>query len=357
MPLAILCSSGTTGLPKGVCLSHSQVTYQLSNFLPLNAQDFLLSFSSPYWVSGFLSLCLAPLHCATRIVTTEPFSSKLLLTLIEKYRVSLYIGAPNQYQLMLLDPDVHITDLSSVRIFIIGGSLVTNNLKVNVEKVMPDAHVVPFYGMTEFVGLCSSTYKIEPSEKDGCVGQLVGNMQGKIISESGEELESNEIGEIFLKNEFPFLGYWDNDEATSSTLSSDGWVATGDHGFFDDTGRLHITGRLKDMLKYMGYQIAPGELEAIIEKLEGVIVVCVVGISDPVYGDLAAAAIIKHPDSDLTEEEVVEAVAERVSVYKQLRGGAYFLESLPRTVSGKIRAREVKEILTELYNERNESQE
>lgn len=160
-------------------------------------------------------------------------------------------------------------------------------------------------------------------------------------------------GEICLRSAHQFLGYWNNEEATAASFTDDGWIKTGDLGYFNEAGILHITGRDKDMLKYMGYQISPAELEAIIEHLDGVLACCVVGIADPIYGDLPATAIVKSPDSSLTEEAVEQAISKKVSNQKQLRGGVYFLDELPRTVSGKIRVRALRELLTHLYNQRH----
>lgn len=122
-------------------------------------------------------------------------------------------------------------------------------------------------------------------------------------------MDKNEIGEIYLLNPLRFLGYASNPEATRDAFDAKGWLRTGDLGYINDNCEIYVVDRIKDMIKYMNYQVAPSEIEACILKMEGVLEVCVVGIPDMLSGDLAAALVVKEMNSNLTEQDIVDEVA------------------------------------------------
>lgn len=290
-------------------------------------------------------------NSCTRILTTDRYSPKLMIDMIEKYRVTCIIAAPLHYTFMLKHPDAYMADFSSVRVMSVGGAVVSSKLKRMMEKLVPEALVQVIYGMTETLAFIS--YNIRTNEPEGSVGVLAPNITAKIIDSEGNLLEPDETGEVCLQTRSTFMGYFNNETATRDFIDSDNWMHSGDLGYFDDAGYLFIVGRAKDVIKYMGYQISPAEIEAVIERLNGVMACSVIGIPHPELGDLPAAAVVKLPTSHLTEEEIEEAVALRLSDAKKLRGGVYFVQALPRTVSGKVKSSAVKEMLIKLYDERN----
>lgn len=180
------------------------------------------------------------------------------------------------------------------------------------------------------------------------VGKLSNDITVKILDDEGNHLAVNEVGELLIQTQFEFLGYYNNPEATLEALDSDNWIHSGDLGKIDEEGYLYIVDRKKDIIKYSNYQINPSEIEEVLERIDGVGTVCVVGIPDLVATDLPAAVIIRKIGSNLTESDVLNEVAKTLPDYKQLRGGVYFVDELPMTPSGKVKKRLVKTMAIEL---------
>lgn len=200
------------------------------------------------------------------------------------------------------------------------------------------------YGITEIGGGVS----VNLTGKKCSVGVTVPNVDVKIISEEGVSLGIGQDGEICVKSIFSFIGYYGDENETKSILDTEGWLHTGDIGHFDNDGNLYLVDRKKDILKYKGYQISPTEIEGLIGQNSGVSVVSVVGIPDEIATDLPAAVIVRK-NSNVTEEEIFDLVAKNMSDFKKLRGGVYFVDSIPMTISGKIQKNKVKDIAIHLF--------
>lgn len=162
-------------------------------------------------------------------------------------------------------------------------------------------------------------------------------------------MDTDEIGEIYVMSAVRFLGYANNMEDTKNAFDSEGWFKTGDLGYISEEGDIFIVDRKKDMIKYLNYQVAPSELENFIIRIDGVLSCCVVGIPDMITGDLATAVIVKDFKSALTEQDVIEEVARNFPHFKRLHGGAYFVDGLPLTPSGKIKKREVRKQAARMF--------
>jgi 4-coumarate--CoA ligase len=171
----------------------------------------------------------------------------------------------------------------------------------------------------------------------------------QIIDDDGNALDTNEIGEIYLLTAVRFLGYANNLEETRNAFDKEGWFKTGDLGYINDEGDIFVVDRKKDMIKYLNYQVAPSELENFIISIDGVLAVCVVGIPDMLCGDLAVAVIVKDINSELTEQDIIEEVSRNFPPFKRLHGGAYFMDGMPLTPSGKIKKREVRKLAARMY--------
>ncbi|CAD7089735.1 unnamed protein product [Hermetia illucens] len=347
-PVMIVCSSGTTGPAKGVCVSHNSLL-QSSNFRVFERTDILLCFSSLYWLSGVFSLLLGTILGLTRIITSQPFTPELMLRLIEKYRVTSILTPPSQLAMMLQCPDIKTRDLSSLREYLCGGSFVAPTLCDKMEEHLPNGKMIVAYGSTEMGGLC--TMNVNPS-KYGSVGKLVDNLQMKIVDDDGVPLGPNENGEICVKPSHKFLGYYGRMEDLDSVLDCEGWIHTGDVGHIDDDGFLFIVDRKKEIMKYKNFHFSPSELESFLLGIPGISEVCVCGIPDPIFTDLPAALIVRSKDSNIQEKDIDDYMKSQLSDHKQLRGGIYFVDSLPMTASGKYKRKVVKEIAIELYKER-----
>lgn len=219
-----------------------------------------------------------------------------------------YFVSASFFLLLTLRSDRFLgTDLSSIRCIVCGGSKLSNETALEILKYLPNGRVAQIYGMTE-VGGCTSLGLIQTKE-DTSVGQLLFGIQVKIIDDSGNRLGENESGEICTKTLFKFLGYYNNEEATECAIDDEGFLKTGDIGYFDCNGNLYLIDRKKEMIKYCNSQVSPSEIEQFLIKSPNIKAACVVGIPHPIAGDLPAAVIIPNEcEILLTKEEVQQMV-------------------------------------------------
>ncbi|KAM7356963.1 uncharacterized protein ACRADG_002516 isoform 2-T2 [Cochliomyia hominivorax] len=339
----ILCSSGTTGLPKGVTMSHASI---------LNAKKFemfptdkFLCFSTLYWLTGLVTLVHGTINGVIRVISNRPYSPDDFIDIVERYKVNIILSPPSQIAMTLKSDRLAVCDLSSIELYIAGGSAVPYRLVEKFKQFTPNAAFLTGYGMSE---VCSLVAYHEMDSKDS-VGQLSNNIEVKIINDDGQSLFVNDIGEICIRTPYLWSGYYNNPTATKNVYDKDRWIHSGDMGYFDNDGNLYIIDRKKDILKYNNFHFYPTEIEKIIMELTDVVEVCVVGISDEIFTHLPAAAIVKLPKSDLTEQNVFDHVANRMQHFEQLKGGIYFFESLPHTISGKTLRRNVAEICERIH--------
>lgn len=157
-------------------------------------------------------------------------------------------------------------------------------------------------------------------------------------------LNTHESGELLFRGPNIMKGYFKNEEATRAMISSDGWLRTGDIGHYDENGLLYISDRLKELIKVNALQVAPAELEGILRTHPAILDAVVVGIPNATYGEVPKAFVVRRPDADVTESDVKVFVSKQVAKHKQLTGGVQFVESIPKTVTGKILRREIKKL-------------
>lgn len=279
-------------------------------------------------MSGVSAMLFSVMGNGTRVIVRKPYSPQLCLEIIKKHKVGLMICPPAQLQLLLLEK-FEWDDLNSLFAIFCGGSAVPQSL---IQKFK--VPVITGYGLTEG-GVISMA------------GQVAANVVVKIVDDNGNQLGVGERGEICAKIPFPFLGYYRNREATEA-MFKDGFVHTGDIGLFDEGGNLSVVDRKKEIFKYNNFHINPTEVERVLQDLEGVGLVSVVGIPNHIFASLPAAVIIKKTGSALTELDVHQYAKENLAKYKFLRGGVYFVKEMPMTVSGKIIRRLTTKLATEL---------
>lgn len=304
-----------------------------------------LSFSSLYWISGFVTLVSATLNGSVRIITTEKFSPGLILSLIEKYKINQVYTPPSSLAETLKHCRLCKTDLTSLQYWWCGGSYVHTELIDKMNEYLPNGAVYTGYGVTEMTGVVAMDLS---RRKGNTVGQLRAGVSMKIVDDYGNRVGVGVDGEICFYSKCRFLGYYGNEEQTRAMYDNEGFVKSGDIGHFDEDGDLFLVDRKKDIFKYKCQQISPSEIENVILKHEGVKMVSVVDIPDSEYNDLPAAAVVKSDWSNITSSEIYDIVKCKLNDAKQLRGGIYFVDSLPMTPSGKVMRRKVKEIIMKL---------
>ncbi|XP_059616542.1 luciferin 4-monooxygenase-like [Phlebotomus argentipes] len=347
----IICSSGTTGLPKGVSLTHNHILYMGSYGFTdeLEKPCSMICYSSLYWYSGLVTLAISSLTSVTRIITTDPFSPELFYNMIMRYRPRILFTGPIQLSAILNHPLLNEQTMDCVQYYTCVGSIVPQSLWEKAKHYLPNGEIYNGYGMSE-VGFVSREPQKTPRYS---VGKLIAGIHVKIIDESGKRLGIGERGELCFKTDIMFLCYYNNPEQTAKALDEDGWIHSGDLGYFDEDGLLHIIGRNKDILKYNNYVVSPAEVENMILTIPGVLQAVVVGVSHPVSIDLPAAAVVRKNDATVTEQEILTVIENKLSDAKRLRGGVYFVDSVPLTPSGKVKKNLVKEIVEKLYREKN----
>ncbi|XP_065368180.1 uncharacterized protein LOC135960740 [Calliphora vicina] len=348
----ILCSSGTTGTPKGVMNSH----YALINkdiYPNTTADSVVFNFSTMYWASGLITLLSSLFHCITRIITDKPFTPEYFLYLVEHYKITHTLCSGSQMAELVLNAEASAIrkSLKSIDTLMCGGSKIPEIVQNKMIDILSDNTKRPGfavgYGMSELCG-CLSLNGGHPFEfRKLTEGKLAANDKVRIVDKQGIALGPNEKGELLVSSPYKFIGYYNNPEATAKALIGN-WLHSGDIGYFDDDGFLHLCGRDKDVFKSYNFQIYPQLIEENILKIRGVAEVCVVGIPDLVASNLTACAVVRMQNkygSDLTVDTIDQYIKDNMANVYHLKGGVFFVDSLPKTGSGKVQRNRVLDLI------------
>lgn len=266
-------------------------------------QDILFNFSTIYWATGIIFQIVGTLYGCKRIITSQSFDSELMIYILNKYKVTTTFILPSLLS-SLIQCD-KIKPLPSVKVLMCGGSVVSKELCVSVSSYLPNGKVATVYGSSEgdFITLAF------PDVKYGSTGQVVANVKIKILNDNGECQGPEEEGEICFKTPIAFLGYFNNPVQTKEMLDDEGWIHSGDIGKFDNEGYLFIVDRKKDILKFNGFQVSPSEIEMIINKIDGVLTSCVVGVCNSNSNDIIYAFVVpSNNQKHLKEIDVLKVV-------------------------------------------------
>ncbi|OJJ62749.1 hypothetical protein ASPSYDRAFT_28368 [Aspergillus sydowii CBS 593.65] len=354
--LALNYSSGTTGRPKGVEISHKNYC---ANMLQYNHLFYLnpdwkekskrarwLCFLPMYHAMAQNIFIAAALNRGVPVYIMPKFDFIKMLEYTEKYRITDYIIVPPVVVALAKHPAVKSGkyDLSSVEAIGSGAAPLGREVCEEVEALWPPGriNIKQGWGMTETT---CSILGWNPSDKSfsASVGELNANCEAKIMAEDGvTELDRNQRGELWVRGQNIMKGYWRKPEATKETKTEDGWLKTGDIAFVDNEGRFHVVDRKKELIKVKGNQVAPAELEAILLEHPAVADAAVIGV--PLNNDEAPRAyIVVKPGKSATAEEITTFMEGKVSRIKRITGGVVFLDSIPKNPSGKILRKALRE--------------
>jgi 4-coumarate--CoA ligase len=341
----LVYSSGTTGKPKGVMLTHeNMVASVLQSFRidvrglahDVDAQIGLLPFFHIYGLSVVLN---STFWSGAKCVTMARFDLERFCQLIQKHAISFIYVPPPVVLALGKVPAVSKYDLSTVRWINSGAAPLGKELVEAVWKRLKIG-VKQGYGLSETSPTITAQFVEEWWKFQGSVGKMYQNMSAKIVDPEGKELSVDEQGELLVKGPNVFPGYWKRPELQKDTFTSDGWYRTGDVAYFDKYDNLYITDRIKELIKYKGFQVAPAELE---DKLLGrpdINDVCVIGVwDDNDHTEVPRAYVVLKPDaqeSDELAEDIVQWLGAKVAPPKRLRGGVRFVKEVPKSASGKI---------------------
>lgn len=354
--VALPFSSGTTGLPKGVMLTHksliTSIAQQVDGENPnlyIATNDVVLCVLPLIHIFSLNSVLLCALRAGAAVVMMQRFEVMNMLQLIEKHMITVMAVVPPIVLAITKCPAAHQFNLSSVRKVLSGAAPMGKELEEALRVYLPQNVVIgQGYGMTEagpVLAMCMSFAKYPRPVKAGSCGTVVRNAEMKIIdTETGASLGRNKPGEICIRGNQVMKGYLNNPDATANAIDQDGWLHTGDVGYVDDDGEVFIVDRVKEIIKYNGFQVPPAELESMLIGHPDILDAAVVPEQDDSGGEIPAAFVVRASGSNISEEEIKSYIAKEVVFYKRIRK-VYFTEAIPKTSTGKILRRELKTAL------------
>ncbi|XP_073154642.1 4-coumarate:CoA ligase 1-like [Henckelia pumila] len=350
--VALPYSSGTTGLPKGVMLTHkglvTSVAQQVDGENPnlyIHSEDVMLCVMPLFHIYSLNSVLLCGLRVGAAILIMKKFDIVPFLELMQKYKVTIGPFVPPIVLAIAKSPVVDKYDLSSLRTVMSGAAPLGRELEDAVRIKFPTAKLGQGYGMTEagpVLAMCLAFAK-EPFEiKSGACGTVVRNAEMKIVdTHSGVSLGRNQAGEICIRGDQIMIGYLNDPESTGKTIDKEGWLHTGDIGFIDADDELFIVDRLKEIIKYKGFQVAPAELEAILLNHPCISDAAVVPMKDEAAGEVPVAFVVRSNGSAISEDEIKQFVSKQVIFYKRINR-VFFIDSVPKSPSGKILRKDLR---------------
>ena len=330
-------SSGTTGLPKGVMLTHHNLVANICQcdhaIVYQPDGEVALAFLPFFHIYGMQILMNGLLANGVTVVTLPRFDLDQALSLVQEHRITRFFAVPPVVLALAKHPAVDSYDLSSLVQVLSGAAPLGAEIAMEAEKRI-GCEVVQGYGMTELSPVSHTT---PPGMfKAGSSGVTVSNTESRIVDpDTGEDQTFGERGELWVRGPQVMKGYLNNPEATAATLDSDGWLHTGDVAIIDDDHHMTIVDRVKELIKYNGFQVPPAELEALLITHPEVNDVAVIGIPDESAGELPKAFVVRSPGSEVTAEDLQAFVAEHVASYKHIRL-VEFIDEIPKSASGKI---------------------
>jgi fatty-acyl-CoA synthase len=346
-------TSGTTGFPKGVQLTHANIVknaFYIGECMRLGPED-RVCIPVPFF--HCFGCVLGTLNTVTHegtMVPVETFDAEQVLQAVHRECCTALLGVPTMFIAELDHPDFETYDTSSLRTGIMAGSPCPMEVMKKVVDVMGASEITIAYGQTESSPVITQTRTEDPLElRVSTVGRALPEVEVKIVDpESGEELPPGKQGELCTRGYHVMKGYYKMEDRTREVIDEEGWLHTGDLAVMDENGYVRITGRAKDMIIRGGENIYPREIEEFLYTHPDISDVQVYGVPDEKYGEQVAAAIMKRSGSALTEEDVMEYCRENIARFKVPRY-VDFVEEYPMTASGKIQKYKLREAAIERY--------
>jgi len=345
-PSTIGYTSGTTGRPKGAVQSQRAVLLNCALTATMHARserDVVVTALPAPHVYGNVAINGTFLAGGT-VILMERFAAPEALALIAEHRATLFEGVPTMYAMMLADPSIGQTDLSSLVRSTVGGQTIAVPLLEEWERRSGGAPVLELWGMTELSGL-GTTHAFHAPNVHGSIGVSLPGIEVRVgrLDEPAITAKSGEPGELLVRGPLNMLGYYGRPDWTAAALDDGGWLHTGDVAYADDTGHFFVVDRLKDMIITGGYNVYPAEIERVLAGHPAVAMVAVGRLPDPVKGELARAYVVLRPGANASEAALIEHCRAQLAPYKLPRSVA-FVDDLPKTSTGKIMRRELSRL-------------
>ncbi|XP_027153873.1 4-coumarate--CoA ligase-like 1 [Coffea eugenioides] len=355
---ALPFSSGTTGLSKGVMLTHRNMVANLCSSLfsvgpEMIGQVTILGLIPFYHIYGLTGICCATIRNKGKVVVMPKYELRAFMDALITHEVTFAPIVPPIILGLVKNPIVDEFDLTKLKLrsIMTAAAPLAPEILNEFEKKFPGIVVQEAYGMTEHS--CITISHGDPSKGHGIakrnsVGFILPNLEVKFVDpETGRSLPKNTPGEICVRSQCVMKGYYKNEHETALTIDKDGWLHTGDVGYIDDDGDVFVVDRIKELIKYKGFQVAPAELEGVLLTHPSVEDAAVVGLPDKEAGEIPSAWVVISPGAKENEEDIIKHVAANVAHYKKVRR-LQFVDAIPKSPSGKIMRRLIKEKMAEI---------
>jgi HIP---CoA ligase len=337
-PSDVVFTSGTTGSPKGVVMTHGQTLrayLDWCDWADLRPGDRYLIANPFFHIFGYKAGCLACLMRGATIFPLAVFDAGVVLEIVERERISVLPGPPTIYSSLLDHPDRGRRDVSSLRVGVTGAADIPVELIRRVREELPFERILTGYGLTE----AGTVTGCRPDDDFEHIATTVGvawpGFELRVVSESGGDIAAGEPGEVVVRGETVTRGYLDDPEATAAAIDADGWLHTGDLGTIDADGYLRIVGRIKDMFIVGGFNAYPAEIENLMLRHPRIAQVAVVGVPDERLGEVAKAFVVLHDGPPLEGTAIIEWARNEMANFKAPRS-VELLDALPVNATGKV---------------------
>ncbi len=338
-PSDIIFTSGTTGSPKGAVLRHgaSVHTYDLwSELVGLREGDRYLVVYPLFHTAGLKSGALASLIRGCTIVPLPVFDVEAVVRTVVDEQITMLPGPPTVFQTIFNHPDFDSFDMSSVRLSVTGAAVVPVEIVVKMKELLQLDNVVTGYGLTETHGTVSMCRFDDPPDViANTVGRPLPGVEVRVVDDDANDVAAGEPGEFLVRGFNVMTEYFANPEATAETIDADGWLATGDIGFIDDDGNLHITDRKKDMFIVGGFNAYPAEIEQAMLQHPDIAQVSVIGVPDERLGEIGCAFVIPRTGAQPEPDEIIAWCRETMANFKVPRR-VVIVDDLPTNPTGKV---------------------
>lgn len=350
-------TGGTTGFPKGVMLTHFNLSSNLQMceswlYKTKQGEEVILGVLPFFHVYGMTTVMNLGVKQASKLILMPKFNAEDVLKVIDKQKPTLFPGAPTIYIGLINHPDINKYDLSSIKACLSGSAPLPIEVQEQFEKIS-GGRLVEGYGLTETSPVTHAN-PIWENRVNGSIGLPWPDTDAKIFKiGTEEEADTGEVGELAVRGPQVMIGYWKNQEETDNTIR-DGWLFTGDMGYMDEKGYFYIVDRKKDMIIAGGYNIYPREVEEVLYEHPAIQEAAVVGVPDPYRGETVKAFVVVREGKEVTEEELNTFCRENLAAFKVPRKYE-FRDELPKTVIGKILRRQLVEEETKKHKAETES--
>ncbi|MEU4605042.1 AMP-binding protein [Kribbella sp. NPDC023972] len=333
-------SSGTTGAAKGVMLTHRNIATNIAQaevMINLDADERIIAILPFFHIYGLTVLMNLPLRRGLTVVVLPKFDLEQFLTTLDQQRITRAFVAPPVVLALAKHPAVAGVDLSALKYVMSAAAPLDGELAEACAKRLGLHAVLQAYGMTELSPGTHSVPQDDPEPPPGAVGKLFPSTEMRLVGADGNDADE---GEIWIRGPQVMKGYLGRPAETEATIDPDGWLHTGDIGRLDERGYLYVIDRVKELIKYHGYQVPPAELEAVLLTDERIADAAVIGVQAD-GNEVPKAFVVPMPGVELTEDDVIDYVSARVAPYKKIRQ-VEFIEAVPKAASGKILRRELR---------------